>query len=245
MKKIISNCFLLMIFALINLNAQSLSENEFMDYLISDEYYDPIFSADLTFEIYSPNREKSVATFSMYENKGKSIVKYKSPPKEKGKIILQLDSKYWMYFPKTRASSVLSPLSALVGNASNSDVLREPDSRLYNVKLIDHPDPRGDRTILFEAKSRKAPYGRVITHYDGYKKLFSEIYSRSDILLKTVEFSEHIPGSRAQKGFLPLFSKIQDARNSKKYTIMKFSNVQALNSINENWFNPNNLGRVR
>ena len=222
---------------------QEISDQDFLDFLSYDQVFYPYFKAELTFEVHNINQETDESRLKLYVNDEKSLVKFEEPKTEKGKIILQIDNKYWIYFPRTKRSSALSPLTSLAGNASNSDVLREPDAEFYNI-FLDGETPNGERIAVFEAKSRKAPYGKIIAHYDGYKKIYSEIYSRNGILIKKAEYSQHLAGSQSNI-YLPLYTKITDGKNPDKYTIMQFDNVEEQKSINESWFKPNNLGRVR
>ncbi|OQX29378.1 MAG: hypothetical protein B0D92_04100 [Spirochaeta sp. LUC14_002_19_P3] len=227
-----------------SLGAQNLSDEEFLRVLRKGEGYSPQFKATMLFEVNNPGGAPSVAELTLYENSGKSIAVFLSPARDKGKVILQLDSKYWLYFPKAKRSTVLSPLANMVGNASNGDVLRPPQAELYDISLLEDTPKKGNRTVQFLASSRKAPYGKIIAYYENDKILATELYSRSGVLLKTTESLDHIKNTGGF-GWMPVKTRIVDGKNPEIFTIITFSNVVIMKDMNQSWFNPNNLGRVR
>lgn len=238
-------CFLSLFLALnMGLFAQNQTDQEFLDALRSESGFAPQFKAEMLFEVSTPGGSPSSATLTLYENSGSSIAKFLSPARDKGKTVLQKGSKYWMYFPKAKRSTVLSPLANMVGNASNGDVLRPPKASLYDITLLDTEPRVGNRVVQFIASARTAPYGKVISHYEDDKILESEMYTRSGILMKKSYFYEHRKNTEGF-GWMPLKSRIVDGQNEEKFTDITFTNVEILKNINENWFNPNNLGRVR
>lgn len=224
--------------------AQTPSDSSFLKTLQDGETYAAIFKAQMSFEAHKPAGDTGNAVLTIYENNGKSIAQFQSPSRDRGKTVLQIDSKYWMYFPKAKRSTVLSPMAQMVGNASNGDVLRPPDSTLYAITILGSEPRVGNRSVQFVALTRKAPYGKIISHYQDFQVLESEMYSRSGILLKKAYYEEH---KRSENGstWIPVKTRIVDGQNEDVYTIIVFSELQQLERINENWFNPNNLGRVR
>ena len=224
---------------------QNVSDQDLLNLLNSNQTFYLYFKADLNFEVHSVDKDADISEFTLYVNDKASLVRFEKPSREKGKIILQIDNKYWIYFPKTRRSSALSPLTSLAGNASNSDVLREPDAEFYDISILKKAENNnGIAEVVFDANSRDAAYGKIVSHYDGYRKIYSEIFSRSGILLKKVEYSDHVSGSNPNV-YLASYAKIIDGRNSEKFTIMKIDNIEPMDSINDSWFKPGNLGRVR
>lgn len=238
----------LLLFVLFVLNmglfAQNQTDEAFLDALRNETGYAPQFKAHMLFEVSKPGGAPSSATFTLYENDGQSIALFLSPPRDKGKAILQIESKYWIYFPKAKRATVLSPMANMVGNASNGDVLRPPEGTLYDITILDIEPKVGNRVVQFIASSRLSPYGKIISYYENDKILESEMYSRSGILLKKAYYYEHMKNTRGF-GWLPTKSRIVDGTNEEIYTDITFTDVEILSSVNQSWFNPHNLGRVR
>ena len=228
----------------IGLSAQTMTDVRFLEMIEANTRFSQKFSADMLFKVNSVGKEPSTSEFVLYENSGKSIALFKSPARDRGKAILQMNNKYWMYFPKTKRSMVLAPVASMVGHASNADVLRPPLSTLYSIKLLDSKPKTGNRVVEFTATSREAPYGRIITWYEEDKPLRSEIYARSGVLLKKIFNDTHIRNNDGL-GWFSTKTRIVDGKNERNYTTIVFSNIKILKTINESWFNPNNLGRVK
>ncbi len=224
--------------------AQYQTDREFLEALRGEASYAPQFKAEMLFEVNAPGGTPTSATFILYEDDGRSIAKFLSPTRDRGKTILQQGNKYWMYFPRAKRSTVLSPLANMVGNASNGDVLRPPKATLYDITLLDIEPRVGNRVVQFLASARTAPYGKVISYYEDDKILESEMYTRSGILMKKSYYYEHKKNTEGF-GWLPVRSRIVDGIDEKKFTDITFTNVEILKNINKSWFNPNNLGRVK
>ncbi len=224
--------------------AQTASDREFLSTLEDGASYAAIFKARMSFETHNSSGAVSNAHLLLWENEGKAIVQFQSPSRDKGKALLHIGSKYWMYFPRAKRSTVLSPMANMVGNASNGDILRPPQGELYDITLLNDTPRAGNRVVQFIASSRQAPYGKIISHYQDYKVLESEMYSRSGVLLKRAYFDNHVR-SVDGNAWIATTTRIVDGTNPNVYTIIILSDLEQLTRINESWFNPNNLGRVR
>ncbi len=240
----LSLLFILLLIGRFGIFAQTVSDREFLGTLKDGGSYASIFKARMSFEAHNSSGAVSNALLFLWENEGKSIVQFQTPSRDKGKALLQIGSKYWMYFPKAKRSTVLSPMANMVGNASNGDILRPPQGELYDIALLNDTPRKGNRVVQFTASSRQAPYGKILSYYQDYKVLESEMYSRSGVLLKKAYFDNHVKSVDGE-AWIASNTRIVDGNNPNVYTIIILSDLEQLPRINESWFNPNNLGRVR
>lgn len=242
MKTKLISIILLMV---ITMGISAMTDDEFLQFVRDDGRFALLFKSFISFEVFTPGGEPSTSEFVVYENRGKSVAIYLSPARDKGKVVLQSDRRYWMYFPRSKSVTILSPMASVSGNASSADILRPPRSSLYDITLLDVANKYGsDRVIQLIANTREAPYGKIVNYYSGTKALFAEFYSRSGIVLKTAEYEEHRQNTD-NPGWIPMKTTITDGNNPEEYTIITFDELKIIKSVDQGWFNPNNLGRVR
>ena len=200
-----------------------------------------------TLEIVSSNAngKKDKMNMTIYalssDGKRKSIAMVNSPIKSKGDGYLQMDGRYWAYLGRIKRSMVLTPLSAVMGDVSSSDILAPPSLELYT-PVVSTED--GDNTTIeLKASSSKAPYGKVIQYYSQLRLIKSEFYTSNGKLLKVAEYQGKNT-LKDQEGFLPEKTTIKNIIKKGSSSTLNISQTSSSN-IPEMWFNPNNLSRVR
>ncbi len=207
--------------------------------------YADSFSSLIKVETQFPNGKRYAFTFKLYSKDGnKTILIYREPERERGKIILQIDDDYWEYFPKTGNSVKLSSSSRIVGNLSSADMLRTPLLEDYNYKVLDKEktDDEIKYRLEFTPKSKRVPYGKIISEYLDYKIIRSELYSRAGVKMKIVEYSKHIKNENGL--YIPRRTKISSAVNEKEYSVFELENLKVLDDIPDELFDPQKLDKV-
>lgn len=159
--------------------------------------YRGLGSAGFSFEITNisyKNHEKNHANkLSVAVQNDNSLVKFESPARQRGRILLKKDDDMWLYVPGTRKVIRISPAQRLLGETSNGDVVGSNYSGDYQAKIITTDEDRQNGQIRLELIANKArlSYQKVIfwvTDDDLNKPLRSEYYARSGKLLKQAHY---------------------------------------------------------
>lgn len=169
-----------------------------------------------------------------------SIALVKDPPRDRGKIFLNMGGRYWTYFPNIQRAGTLSPLSVVVGDVSTGDLIAPPPLYLYNAEIVKEEGESVELTLT--AKNRDAPYGKIIRYYKGLYMQRAILIARSGVVLKIVDYTDHFTG---YDGIIyPGLLKVQNQVKKGSYSIIRFSELKSAD-VPASWFNPNNLSQVR
>ena len=200
----------------------------------------PAFRALVTVQSTRDSKELPALEFDLYSRDNREILRYRSPPRDRGKLILQIEGSYWMYFPAVRRSIVLSPIGTLAGGVSNGDLLQPPLLTLY--RITDTTENPRSVTILLEARTLKAPYARIQAEFQNGRIIRADYFTRSGILVKQAEYSAHFTTEwgTAQVGEARITSPLKPREASR----IILSDIRRA-EIPAAWFNPNNLGALR
>ena len=200
----------------------------------------PAFRALVAVQTTRDSKELPALEFDLYSRDNREILRYRSPPRDRGKLILQIEGSYWMYFPAVRRSIVLSPIGTLAGGVSNGDLLQPPLLTLYRITATTE-NPRSV-TILLEARTLKAPYARIRAEFQNGRIIRADYFTRSGILVKQAEYSAHFltEWGTAQVGEARITSPLKPREASR----IILSDIRRA-EIPAAWFNPNNLGALR
>lgn len=200
----------------------------------------PAFRALVAVQSTRDSRELPALEFDLYSRDNREILRYRSPPRDRGKLILQIEGSYWMYFPAVRRSIVLSPIGTLAGAVSNGDLLQPPLLTLYRITATTE-NPRSV-TILLEARTLKSPYARIRAEFQNGRIIRADYFTRSGILVKQAEYSAHFTTEwgTAQVGEARITSPLKP-REASRIILLDIRRAE----IPAAWFNPNNLGALR
>ncbi|MCG8454087.1 MAG: outer membrane lipoprotein-sorting protein [Spirochaetales bacterium] len=178
--------------------------------------------------------------FLLRAHEGKEILVYQAPAREKGKVILQIEGRYWMHFPKISRTMILSPVGTLAGSVSNGDLLQPPLLTLYRLEQQEESEEGVVLKLL--AKNPDAPYGQIEARFQDGKMLKAQFFTRSGILVKSAQYSQHffLPWG----AWIPQKAEISSPLNQEKTSVIELSDMK-IQASPLAWFNPNNLGRVR
>jgi hypothetical protein len=193
-----------------------------------------------TLTTYSRTRE--------HDSQFSSLVRFVSPARDAGKLMLKNGNDLWFYDPSTKASVRLSPQQRLLGQASNGDVVTVNLAKDYAAALLAEEDiADGERHIH---KSRKLgltataddvtyPKIEIWLDADTNRPLKARFYADSGRLLKTAYYRRYEQQVGAER---PTETVIIDGLDPQSVTIMRFSDY-ALRSLPDTWFNRDYLPR--
>lgn len=200
----------------------------------------PAFRATVTVATTRNGEQTPVLEFELYSRDNREILRYRTPARDRGKLILQIEGSYWMYFPAVRRSIVLSPIGTLAGGVSNGDLLQPPLLTLYRIAAkTEHSQ---SVIIRLEAKTAQAPYARIEAEFQNGDMLRADYFTRSGILAKQAEYSAHhlTEWGDRRAGEARITSPLKPGEVSR----IILSDIRTAN-IPAAWFNPNNLGALR
>lgn len=151
------------------------------------------FSFDITNVSYRENRDPRTNQLSVDVQGEKSLVKFQSPARQRGRVLLKQESDMWLYIPGTRKVIRISPAQRLLGETSNGDVAGTNFADDYTAQITTTDEDKGSSLIRLElnANSRKLSYNKVefwLSDDDLHKPLRSKYYARSGKLLKVAHY---------------------------------------------------------
>ena len=196
---------------------------------------------------YQNNQKKDEANFVLTVDNENSLALYLSPLVNKGKIVLQKDQSYYLYFPKPNNYIRISGRSNLFGNVSYGDLLRPPVLKYYEIKEYKVlQDDKGEEiyVISFSQKDgvTNLTYYQKVIYFNLNKQRIEAIesFSRTGVMLGRIENLEFevIDGIN-----FPVKTKIVDIRNPDVYTIQTNSQVK-ITQLPAEFFTPGYLSNV-
>jgi outer membrane lipoprotein-sorting protein len=120
-------------------------------------------------------------------------IEFEEPAREKGRIILRVKDKMWMFLPDLGKAMVISSRQAFMGSAaSNGDLLRTDLVSDYVPTLAAGTDPGQPYRLELKARAPDVTYDRIVMWVarEGLRPLRAEYYTRSGKRLKTLEYGD-------------------------------------------------------
>lgn len=195
----------------------------------------------------------SVLVYSMLEKAGgqyKTLVQFRKPTKDVGKLILKNGNVLWFYDPAEKASVRISPQQRLLGQASNGDVVTINFQYDYKAvlkgteKIMDaEKKERQCYKLFLTAKTPDVTYKNVEYWVDSktFEPIRGRFYSDSNRLLKTAFYR----GYQTQLGVKrPTEILILDGVDTSLITRMNYSSF-AFKNIQSSWFDKSYLPRFK
>ena len=149
------------------------------------------FSFDVTNVSYKANREPRQNKLRVDVKQNDSIIKFLSPARQQGRVLLKQQNNMWLYIPGTRNVIRISPAQRLLGEASNADVTGSNFSSDYTGEIIEGTN--SDIQVLLTAKENNTSYHKVkfwLQNKAPYQPIKSEYFSRSGKRLKIAQYKE-------------------------------------------------------
>jgi outer membrane lipoprotein-sorting protein len=179
-----------------------------------------------------------------------SLIRFVSPPRDAGKLILKNGNEMWFYDPTNKASVRLSPQQRLLGQASNGDVATVSFAKDYKATLVADEDIKdGEGNIRKAHKLALAAVSPDVTYdsiemwvdVENNRPIKGRFFAESSRLLKTVYYRRFIPQLGAER---PTETVIIDGLNPKSVTIMRFTDYVA-RTIPDAWLQRDFLPRFQ
>ncbi|MCO7225528.1 outer membrane lipoprotein-sorting protein [Pleionea sp. CnH1-48] len=224
--------------------AAEMSADEFVKHIDGFRgYQDKGFSFSVVNISYRPDKEPRQNQLQVKVLDDKSLVKFLSPAREKGRAMLKEGKDMWLHIPGTRRVIRVAPAQRLLGETSNGDVVGIKLHQDYSAKVLGPAENDKEVELLLTAKDKKSLYYQVKFRVEKdapYRPVKSEFYSLSGKLIKTAFYKEFKSFEGEEKLHkLLLVDPIQEGR----YTWMMFDNYQE-QSLNENIFQKESLTRL-
>lgn len=214
-----ASCFLL----LASTNTYALTPQEIL--VKVDEIRAPantfIFNLKVT---VNKAQEESETEFSVrVKDAKKSLVVFKSPPSNKGRVLLMVEDNMWIYIPGTRNPIRISPQQQIMGRVSNADVARVVYNLDYSVESLE--DEGGITKMTLTAKTKGAAYKSINLwiEKETFKPIKAEFFALSGKLLKTAHYKgyKEILGKER-----PTILEIHDAIKESEVSVMEYSDIK-------------------
>ncbi|UTH72884.1 outer membrane lipoprotein-sorting protein [Chromobacterium sp. IIBBL 290-4] len=199
------------------------------------------------------NERNSLAVYSRADASSgqyRSLIRFVSPARDAGKLMLKNGNDLWFYDPASKASVPISPQQRLLGQASNGDVMTVNLALDYAAKLEGEEDIQdGDRQTRRCYKLKLAARNGSVTYHaielwldvNGYRSRKARFYSESGSLLKTAYYRGYQQVLGQER---PTETVIIDGLNPKWVTVMRNSDF-AWREVPEAWLQRDYLPRFR
>ncbi|HHT2830262.1 MULTISPECIES: outer membrane lipoprotein-sorting protein [Klebsiella] len=158
----------------------------------------------------------------------RSLIRFIYPPRDKGKVMLSDWYDLWFYTPELRRPVPISRSQRLIGQISNGDVIVTNFEYAYD-STLEGEEPCGDKVcyrLSLTRKSEAITYPKVIYLVEKnaeFRPFKASYYSLDNQLLKSVLYKNYqmVLGKNRPTEII-----VQNARNEKGYSVMKYSNVR-------------------
>jgi len=161
-----------------------------------------------------------------------AYIEFTAPARDRGVRFLKIDDEMWMYLPEIeRATKIAGHMlrqSLMGSDFSYGDITENAKLiELYDVELLGEDTVSDNPCYLLEltAKNTEVNYAkrRIWVRIDIFVPVKSELYARSDKLLKEVFFSDF---TRFGKYTYPRHIKMVNKLRKDTYTILNFSEIE-------------------
>lgn len=203
------------------------------------------FSVTVTLTDFQKGRQVDASTLQSYSRlqangQYSSLVKFLSPARDAGKLMLKNGNDMWFYDPVNKASVRLSPQQRLLGQASNGDVATVNLGKDYLPTLLGEEEVQnGERQMRKAHKLGLAAATPDVTYasiemwvdIENNRPIKARFFAESSRLLKTVYYRKYQFQLGTER---PTESVIIDGLDPNLVTLMRFSNYVSRN-IPETW----------
>lgn len=177
-----------------------------------------------------------------------NLVRFNTPARDAGKLLLRNGSDLWFFDPASRASVRISPRARLLGQASNGDVLSTNLARDYKAEIVgretvadDKNTPRASVRLRLVAERADVPYAEVDYWIDeaNTRPLKAQFLTAERRLLKTAFFRRYETQLGRER---PTETVIVDGLDPQWITVMRNSEYR-LRDVPQAWMQRDYLPR--
>jgi outer membrane lipoprotein-sorting protein len=197
--------------------------------------------------VVRPNKPERVVEMNGWK-KGddRGLVRYTSPPKERGTAYLRSGESTWLYLPSAeKVVRVGAKQNFGGGDFSNADVFRLSLIKDYDPTLVGEEAAEGEACYKLElkAKDRSIAYDRVVywVRTDGtFYPVKADYYTLSGKKLKSLVLSGVRPlGGRTRPTLLTMESRVDEGSRTR----LEFLTIQDDVKLDDRLFTPSALER--
>ncbi|MGQ9534764.1 MAG: outer membrane lipoprotein-sorting protein [bacterium] len=154
----------------------------------------------------------------------KTLIKFLTPTKWQGRLILLNGANMWFYTPQARPVRI-APIHRLIGGFSNADIASTYFSADYDGTIVSQ---EGDYVLELTPKSKRAAYGkiRLWVNKSDFRLKKGEFYSPSGRLLKEIYYTDY---KRIDDGEYYTKLVVIDKVHRDEKTEMEFSDFKKVN----------------
>ena len=157
----------------------------------------------------------------------RSLARFISPPRDRGKIMLSDGYDLWFYTPELRRPVPISRQQRLIGQISNGDVIVTNFEFAYD-SALQGEEPCGVNvcySLNLTRRSAEVTYPKVnyLVEKGSYRPYKAAYFSLDDQLLKEVWYLDYKPLLGKER---PSKIKVTDPRRGSGYSIMEYSDVR-------------------
>ncbi len=189
-------------------------------------------------------KAEQVLKFRLLTKNANSLVRFTSPSRMRGQMMLMRDRNMWFIRPGLRKPVAISPRQRLTGAASNGDIASTNYAGDYEAVLLAEEDAAGRPCYLLEltANNKGVTYDKIkywISKSDGLGQR-AEYYTVSGKLFKKASF-EYTNSIEIDKHKIPFISKMEISDTlSEVKTTLSFTDI-VIQDIADSNFNLNLL----
>lgn len=157
----------------------------------------------------------------------RSLARFVSPPRDRGKIMLSDGYDLWFYTPELRRPVPISRQQRLIGQISNGDVIVTNFEFAYDSTLLGEvPCGANDcYSLMLTRRSAEVTYPKVnyLVEKGSYRPYKAAYFSLDDKLLKEVWYLDYKLLLGRER---PSKIKVTDPRRGSGYSVMEYSDVR-------------------
>lgn len=176
--------------------------------------------------------------------KTKSLVLYKEPVKERGRVLLMDRQDMWIFIPGTSRSIRISPAQQVVGGVTHADIARVVFSVDYTAERVEIVNENGEDLykLSLAAKAANNPYRTLALYCNAnYEPVKAEFFAVSGRLLRTAYYENY---QKVLGKMRPMSVRMISAVDSREDAIMNYTDMQ-VKQTPKHYFQPTYLNQIR
>lgn len=185
------------------------------------------FTFHLKVTVNQSDADSKAEFFVRVKDARKSLVIYKYPPANKGRVLLLVEDNMWIYIPGTRNPLRISPQQQIMGRVSNADAARVVFSLDYSADTVSQDVLDGQKVIkmALAAKTAGAAYKNITLWVaaENYQPLKAEFFAVSGKRLKTTYYKGYQNVLGKQR---PTVLEIHDGIRESEISVMEYSQIK-------------------
>lgn len=204
--------------------------------------------ANFVFSVNAKLLEKSNSVDNVFDVKvrdnTKSLVLYRKPIKQRGRVLLMDGPDMWIFIPGTSRALRISPAQQLVGGVSHADVARVVFNLDYNADSVEMVNEGGESLykLGLTSKASNTPYRTIILYCkQNYEPVKAEFFSLSGKLLRTAYFENY---QMVLGKMRPMSIRMISAISAAENVVLLYSDME-VKETPRSYYQPSYLNQIR